>query len=270
MKSRVFTFLAVCFLAISIRAETNELFALGYQQYQNGLATLKTVFEVWSKSPTPHTESEVQEFADWEKAAYTVFEDLWNPTNLTRLGDFEAEDFENWYKGSPYLIAQGELNVSVVADTNTFESLATGRIRLDDDTIANKLTKQTIKNFNPRTDVANGKTIILTAERKAALLAFLGDDSYPAGTGNIMSPARAKGESRRRAAFIHNSLPIDHGHWGGWNLVTYPEVLEIILNSDTTRAAVFFRVGYRGGTALYEQDNKCKWSLKKSMATWIQ
>jgi len=270
MKHIIITLNLIFCLVIHANPETNNVFLAGYQQYQKGFTMLDSVLKFWSKTPKPREMSGPNAPIGWKKEAYVIFEDIWVPTNIVRLGDFENPNMQYWYVNSHYLLVQNKLNVYVATDTNTFAELCMARLHLSYKEPTNKFDKYVIKDFRPKVKIFSEKTIILTEKRSQTLLAFLSNKSHPVGTDNIMNPARAKGESRKRANYILEFIPIQHGHWEGWNLVAYPEVFDIILNPDFTCAAVSFRIGYQGGTAMYQKNKNGKWKMIKSKETWIE
>jgi hypothetical protein len=246
MKTMSFATLIVVFFTNIVGAETNDIFSAGYVQFQQCFITLSNQLSSWTESPL----SQKDNLTPLEEDAYAIFEDIWSPTNLNRLGEFEAGGFENWYARSPYLLVQNELHTET-------KKLFGGS------------TTNVIENFVPSLPSFKGRAIVLTGERKKAILSFLGDEEHPLGYGGIMNPSRAKGESRNRENYLTEALPIQHGHWGGWNLITYPEISRIEFNSKRTEASVDFRVGYQGGTAIYKKKDG-QWMLQESHATWIE
>jgi tetratricopeptide (TPR) repeat protein len=59
------------------------------------------------------------------------------------------------------------------------------------------------------------------------------------------------------------------GHWGGWEIETYPHITEIqFTNAERTKAAVKVTIGYSGATVELEKDNG-KWVAKRLVSQWI-
>lgn len=78
--------------------------------------------------------------------------------------------------------------------------------------------------------------------------------------------------SRRLAAIVphllHARFPAFPGHWGGWQLRTYPRIYEIRF-AEGGGASAKFQVGYQGGDlSLLKTDEG--WRLKEVAFTWIQ
>lgn len=218
----------------------------GLTAYANEFQQLINKISSWAEAPLPHTD----DLTPIEKDAYAIFEDIWTPTNLRRLGEFEVESFEDWYAHSPYLLVQNKLQ------TRSKSWLGNSTIHV-------------IENFVPRVNRPQGKIIILTDERRNILTSFLSNKEHTLGDEGILTPFQTKGEFKDRAILLKEVLPIQHGHWGGWNLVTYPEILEIVFNRRHTEATVNFRVGYQGGIANYKKRND-RWEFISSQCAWIE
>jgi hypothetical protein len=59
------------------------------------------------------------------------------------------------------------------------------------------------------------------------------------------------------------------GHWGGWELETYPVITEIqFTNAERTRASARVTIGYSGGTVELEKEAG-KWIAKRLTSQWI-
>ena len=244
--------LIIC-TACFANANTNDIFSAGHQQYQQGLSTLNGILDSWTQSSSPRTESIPLEEVD----AYLIFEDIWNPKKLSRLGDFGYIPNYNFFS---HALVQNELQVSTVKDQQTYTALLTGQ--LDPYEAQSNLTTLAIQDFRPHIksdDTKNTKIILLTNERKESLLQFLGN-----------TPTATPSESGKREGFIRQCLPIGRSHWNTyWILHSYPVVGNIVFNTTKTEALVFFCIGDEGGTAVYFKKNG-SWKLKNSKTTWME
>jgi hypothetical protein len=59
------------------------------------------------------------------------------------------------------------------------------------------------------------------------------------------------------------------GHWGGWELETYPVITEIqFTNPERTKAAARVTIGYSGATVELDKEDG-KWIAKRLTNWWI-
>lgn len=196
-----------------------------------------------------------------EKDVYTIFKDFYNPFNLGRIGDGEWGN--ELYAEIDYIIIQNKIFTYTYQIDNLNDINKKNR-----DSIVFK--KDSIIDFRPDLKFENVKTLFLFSEYEKVINKFLGTKSNPLGSGNIMSPSKAKGLSEKRQKFLNKKLKIIHGHWGGyWHISTHPFVFSISFNSDRTIARVNFRLVYQGGEAIYKKQNG-QWILEKSKLTWIE
>ncbi len=216
---------------------------------------LTDFFNGWKKSSNSISKSELEEVPSIVKSAYEIFEDFYQPKNLTRIG--KPEWGPDQFKHVSYLIVQNSLNIIITnkLETEPFNSNITSILDI------------TINNLRPNVK-GDTPALYLTEQYKTSLSHFLGSEEYPLGHGGIMVPARAKGESKKRQQHINKFLQIYHGHWGGWNYITDPTVSSINFNSSLNKAIVHFSLVYEGGYAIYIL-KKGKWILRESKLTWI-
>jgi hypothetical protein len=188
---------------------------------------------------------------DTVRNAYQVYLEFYTPFDIGRLGGSEWGD--GLYSGVSYAIIQNKLTYDF-----DYESLSVAIF-------------DTIFDFRPAISFNNGvKTLYLTENYVYALNNFLGDEYNPVGTGGIMNPATAGGDSYEKQQFLNNYLKIIYGHWGGyWHLETHPEVYRISFDYNMENAIVYFRLVYEGGKAnLTRQDGE--WKLVSSRITWVE
>jgi hypothetical protein len=124
--------------------------------------------------------------------------------------------------------------------------------------------------FRPILQVPGKQTIYLTPRLAETLTAFLGNQYTPLGHGGIMQPARATHQSLKRQAFLERQVPVRYGHWGDyWQLASDPLVYSITFDQELTYARVSFRIGYRGGQAMFKRTGN-QWQLVVEQPTWIE
>lgn len=247
--------LFICTACIAY-ADTNNLFASGFNKYQQGLSELNSTLDSWSLPPPPsppHVKSIPLEEID----AYQIFEDIWNPKKLLRLGDFGYIPNYNFFT---HALIQNELRVSVSKDKETYTALLSGQLEPYEP--HSNLTSFVIQDFRPRINTGNMKNtkiILLTDERRQLLVQFLGD-----------TPTSNPVEARKKEEFLRQCVPIGGNHWNtDWILHSYPIVGNIVFNYTKTEALVFFCIGFEGGTAVYSKKNG-SWELQNSKTTWIE
>jgi len=204
---------------------------------------LLAFFQKWHDSYEPCNLATITDPV--EKEVYRVYRAFYDPFDLSRLGGSELP--RDFYQGFRYVIVQ---------DSLTYETEPNGQ-------------KHKITEFRPPLEFENVDVLYLTPAYSEALTRFLGSKHLPMATGNLMAPARAKGESRKRLEFLGQYVKILHGHWSGWHLCTHPAVGGIRLDADRTRASVGYRVRYKGGSADL-QKKQGRWKIEEARITWIE
>lgn len=77
------------------------------------------------------------------------------------------------------------------------------------------------------------------------------------------------GRSQDIRAFWNEFFPMRAGHWGGWELETYPTLTDVEFFDDArTRAAVRVTVGFSGGTVLLEKTAD-GWRATNLTGLWV-
>ena len=205
---------------------------------------LSELLDLWHRSVLPRDLESIKDPVI--RDVYDVYLAFYDPFDLARLGDFELGN--DSYADAKYVVIQYVIRFRGAGDQ------------------AYPLLSCTLR---PPVRFEGVKALCLKSPCGLVLDGFLGSESIPMGTGNLMSPARPKGESERRLAFLNQYLKICHGHWGGWHLETHPFVDEIEFNEDRTQATVRFRPRYQGGEALLVK-GAAGWELRESRSTWIE
>lgn len=88
--------------------------------------------------------------------------------------------------------------------------------------------------------------------------------------GHIMdTPNQPVGDSMQILRLWQKFFPARPGHWGGWELESYPAIRDIqFTNPERTRAAVRVNIGYSGGTVELEKENGA-WIAKRLTNQWV-
>lgn len=88
--------------------------------------------------------------------------------------------------------------------------------------------------------------------------------------GHIMqTPNQPVGDSMQILAVWNKLFPSRPGHWGGWELETYPVITEIeFTNAERTRAGAKVTIGYSGATVELEKQ-EVRWVATRLTNQWI-
>ena len=124
--------------------------------------------------------------------------------------------------------------------------------------------------FRPPVNIEGRKIVYLTDDYQALLDSFLMDNHVDLGENDIMQPAYAIKESKKRQNFINRKALIFYGHWGGyWQYETYPKATSIVFDKELQRAVVHYRIVYGGGYAIMEKRNGT-WTFVGARNTWME
>ena len=83
------------------------------------------------------------------------------------------------------------------------------------------------------------------------------------------TPNQPIGDSMQILAVWNKLFPSRPGHWGGWELETYPVITEIeFTDAKRTRASVRVVIGYAGATVELEKEGG-KWIAKRLTNQWV-
>lgn len=204
---------------------------------------LEDILKEWENTYAP-----TQNIPDSLQNVYAVYQEFYSPWDLSRISESEFGD--GIYKGVSYYIIQ--------------DSIAYRIGNSNDD------KQYVVRNFRPTLENKAIHALYSGSNYKAAMNAFLGSEYTPFGTGSIMNPALASGETELRYRFLNNYLFFFHGHWGNyWHMETHPEVSMISFNEAGDSAKVDFRLGYQGGEAILVK-TILKWKVVDHQMTWIE
>jgi len=85
-------------------------------------------------------------------------------------------------------------------------------------------------------------------------IAILGGSLRRIPQSVMATPNQRAGAAETMTKLWNRFFPMRPGHWGGWELATYPVISRIeFTNPERTRASVPVTVGYSGGTVLLEK-----------------
>jgi hypothetical protein len=203
---------------------------------------------------------------DAEKEAYAIFVDFWNPRDLGRYcGTWNIEN----YSRAKYLLIQHSLVVETRV-TGSWDQRQNPRHADPADPERKDWKIQNIDDFVPQVNFHDARILYLTQSLTKQLEDFLGGDISEEGTSKIMSAGLATGRSQERLTAALTQIQVFPKHWDdGWHLVSHPLVSRILFSPDYSEAIVEFRIGYKGGYALYNKRAE-HWSMKESHQTWIE
>ena len=263
------SFLVTFYLLISTFCFGQKRAQLLSKAYQTkSVQLLDAFFKNWGSETRALSIENFNRFDDKTKEVYKVFQVFYKPKDLSKIGGSEWGN--DVYKNAKYLIIQNqviyEIGDSVIAASNDTLNYINYITTKDN----SAFPTDTLKNFRPNFNFENSKILVLTKDYDNLLNYFLGKKHTKFAVGNIMSPAKSAGESKRRQNFLERFIKIFYGHWGGyWQLYSYPTVQKIRFDNSFTNAIVYYRMVYEGGEAYLKKVNG-KWTLIKAERTWIE
>ena len=206
---------------------------------------LEQFFTEWNKSVSPNT-AEFIKRNDFIEAIYEVYQKIYEPLDLMKLGDWEWGNGLN--SNCKYVVVQNKIYYGIVEDS-----------LLESPYINYPYTLDSINDFRPSLNLTKEQILYLLPEYEQALNMFLG-----------ANPSVPQGDIDKRYTFIRPYIPILHGHWGNyWHIATHPAIAIVLLGTNKVTAKVLFRVGYQGGEAILKKEAN-EWTIVESRATWIE
>jgi hypothetical protein len=102
-----------------------------------------------------------------------------------------------------------------------------------------------------------------------ATMVRLGGSRRRVPTGVMETPNQPVGASIAILALWKKFFPARPGHWGGWDLETYPVITEIgFIDGARTQAEAAVTIGYSGATVVLEKEGAV-WTAKRLINQWI-
>ena len=103
----------------------------------------------------------------------------------------------------------------------------------------------------------------------ARLLPTIGGTKSRAPTHVMETPNQPVGDSMQILSLFGRFFEARPGHWGGWELETYPQVTQIeFVNAERTKANTNVTIGYSGATVVLEKVDG-KWRAVRLTNQWI-
>lgn len=103
----------------------------------------------------------------------------------------------------------------------------------------------------------------------ARLLPTIGGTKQREWTNVMEVPNQPVGDSMKILSLFGRFFEARPGHWGGWELETYPQVTQIeFVNAERTKANANVTIGYSGGTVVLEKVDG-KWRAVRLTNLWI-
>jgi tetratricopeptide (TPR) repeat protein len=103
----------------------------------------------------------------------------------------------------------------------------------------------------------------------ARLLPTIGGTKRRAWTNVMDTPNQPVGDSMQILSLFGRFFEARPGHWGGWELETYPQVTQIeFVNAERTKANANVTIGYSGATVVLEKVDG-KWRAVRLTNQWI-
>jgi tetratricopeptide (TPR) repeat protein len=114
--------------------------------------------------------------------------------------------------------------------------------------------------------------LLLTSDQLslvARLVSTIGGTKRRVPTAVMETPNQPVGSSMDVLRLFGQFFPTRPGHWGGWELETYPQVTQIeFVDADRTKANADVTVGYSGATVVLEKVNG-KWRAAALTNQWV-
>lgn len=103
----------------------------------------------------------------------------------------------------------------------------------------------------------------------ARLLPTIGGTKRRAPAQIMETPNQPVGDSMQILALFGRFFEARPGHWGGWELETYPQITQIeFVNAERTKANAAVTIGYSGATVVLEKLDG-KWRAMRLTNWWI-
>jgi len=116
------------------------------------------------------------------------------------------------------------------------------------------------------------QVLMLTSEELslvARLLHTIGGTKRRAPRQVMEVPNQPVGDSMQILSLFGRFFPAIPGHWGGWELETFPQVTQIeFVNAERTKANASVTIGYSGATVVLEKIDG-KWRAIRLTNQWI-
>jgi len=101
------------------------------------------------------------------------------------------------------------------------------------------------------------------------LLPTIGGTKSRAPRQIMETPNQPVGDSMQILSLFERFFEARPGHWGGWELETYPQVTQIeFVNAERTKANANVTIGYSGATVVLEKVDG-KWRAVRLTNHWI-
>ena len=117
-----------------------------------------------------------------------------------------------------------------------------------------------------------GQVLMLTSDELsllARLVHTIGGTKSRAPRQVMETPNQPVGDSMQILSLFGRFFPARPGHWGGWELETYPQVTQIeFVNAERTKANASVTIGYSGATVVLEKIDG-KWRAVRLTNQWI-
>ncbi|MFY9618566.1 MAG: tetratricopeptide repeat protein [Pyrinomonadaceae bacterium] len=117
-----------------------------------------------------------------------------------------------------------------------------------------------------------GHVLMLTSDELslvARLMHTIGGTKSRAPRQVMETPNQPVGDSMQILSLFGRFFPATPGHWGGWELETYPQVTQIeFVNAERTKANASVTIGYSGATVVLEKIDG-KWRAVRLTNQWI-
>jgi hypothetical protein len=260
---------------------------------------LEEILLNWSKELPPLSKNKISNATLYEKATYSIFEEIYNPHDLARIGGSQFGD--DAYLQYKYFIIRPWIDIYQTekvyysdAEQRKF-AIEQITIRVLNDSLKSAFIQKVLEGTQPqlleyygpyglsktdtlmkfiaslkdfRPPIKNGIPLYLTEKYSNSFKIFLGNVNTPFASNGSSEIAQPIGESKKRMNFLANFVKVFYSHWGNnWDLFTPPVISKITFDRNMHYAVIEFGLIYEGGVAFFENRNG-KWGLISAKRTW--
>jgi hypothetical protein len=208
--------------------------------FQNSKTVLTNFMDVWSKESLTMTNERPTEL---ELECFGIYKEIFSPFDFKKFGWTRWTDWTPYF-GTEFIVVQSEIPYKIVDTVDTLES---DYVYID-----------TLKNFLPKVNFDNVKTLYLANQYQRTFKQFLGDPQNEI----------ERDVFRQKKEFLNSEIPTSLGY--NWRAVlTQPTIDGICISKDFKEATVDFTIMQSGlRSYLIKEDNK--WTLKTTKTTWVE
>ncbi len=225
-----------------------------YQEYKGLKENAISEFLIkWQNASKPLNEETRRSLPQVFQDTYSIIEDIYDPRRLARLGCSDSGDIsEDTYANVSHVIVQTAVSVAVFKDLSSsyrkFKAVCGTRLCYQGD---KPVFQFYMNDLSPPINI-NGKMILYdVAEYTREVVDFLNSDVHLPGLPYSRSHILSSKETDARLKYISNNIRVLDGHWGGWHIISQPEIDRIEFDIEMKNAVVYYCIRHLHGEARY-------------------